>query len=158
MWRHDWFSYEQYQVVHRSYMDRLRDEGVVERDTLSFHESEDAEGELALVVLRGRVICSGEVVIRVDKKLMVKRDSHNRWVVKTRFYQYHAWRRNRAGRGRRDLLRIDNAHRARLHRHIFDSAGVETEVVDFELEQMPSLDEFIREAVELASNPTAPLE
>ena len=151
MWRHDWYSYEQYQVIHRNYMDRLRAEGVVARDSLSFHESESVDGELVLVVLSGRVICSSGVVIRVDKKLMVKRDARNRWVVKTRFYQYHAWLRGQPRRPRRDLLRIDNAHRARLHRHIFDSDGTEIDLIDLKLEAMPTLDEFIREAAGLAS-------
>ena len=148
-WAHDWFPYEQYQVVHQSYMDRLRDEGLVLRDTLSFYESEAANGELVLVVLRGRLICSLGVVIRVDKKMLVRRDTRNRYIVRTRFYQYHAMIRGRSGR--RDLSRIDNAHEAQLHRHVFDATGAELGTVALDLATMPTLDEFVRGAVSAAS-------
>lgn len=150
-WAHDWFPYEQYQVVHQSYMDRLRDEGLVARDSLSFYESEDAAGELVLVVLRGRLVCSFDVLIRADKKMLVMRDAHNRYMVRTRFYQYHAMVRGRAGQPRRDLSRIDNAHEGHLHRHLFDGAGAELETVELELDAMPTLDQFVRDAVSAAS-------
>lgn len=128
-------------------MDRLHDEGVVNRDTLSFFESEDAAGELVLVVLRGRIVCSSDVLIRVDKKMLVARDARNRYMVKTRFYQYHAMVRGRAGRPRRDLSRIDNAHEGHLHRHLFDGTGAELGTIDLELAAMPTLDIFVRDAV-----------
>ena len=132
-------------------MDCLRDEGLVARDTLSFYESEDAAGELVLVVLRGRIVCSFDVLIRVDKKMLVTRDARNRYMVKTRFYQYHAMVRGRAGQPRRDISRIDNAHEGNLHRHVFDRAGAELTTIKLELATMPTLDSFVREAVRAAS-------
>ena len=132
-------------------MERLRDEGLVAWDTLSFYESEDAGGKLVLVTLQGRIVCSFDVLIRVDKKMLVTRDARNRYMVRTRFYQYHAMVRGRAGQPRRDLSRIDNAHEGHLHRHLFDVAGAELGTVELELAAMPTLDQFVRDAVSAAS-------
>ncbi len=152
-WTHDWISYEQYQVVHVSHLRRLQDEGLVLRDGLSFYESVDGSGKLALVTIRGRVACCDDVAIRVDKKLKVRRGQSNRLEVVTNSYQYHAWVRQRLGTPRRDLIRYDNsrAHDSRLHRHVFTRRGEQVEPVT--LAEMPTLGEFIRQAVKMVSNP-----
>ena len=149
-WRHDWYSYERYRVVHDSYMKRLRAEGLVLRDFMSFLESEELSGGLAAVQLSGIVVCAEEVLIRIDKKMLVRRDGRNRYQVKTEFYQYHAMTAGFGGRTRRNLIRYDNAHEGRLHRHVFNAAGDEIRIVDVPLEAMPTLDEFVRIRVSLA--------
>ena len=53
-------------------MDRLLDEGVVLRETLSFSEFEGSTSGLVAVTLAGRLVCKGGVAIRVDKKLVLK--------------------------------------------------------------------------------------
>ena len=131
-------------------MERLRREALVFRDFISFRESEDSAGELVAVHILGVVSCSEEVLIRVDKKMLVRRDDQNRYEVRTQFYQYHAMMAGRAGRPRRNLVRFDNAHGEGLHRHAFDASGVETAMRFIELEEMPTLDEFIRLAIPMA--------
>jgi hypothetical protein len=133
-------------------MERLMDEGLVERDGLSFYESVDRAGETVLVTIRGRLACLNDVVIRVDKKLETRRGRSNRLEVRTRFYQYHAWVRSRPGQPRRDLIRYDNSgeHSGRLHRHDFDVAGRPLEPEYITVEQMPTLDEFVRHAIDMA--------
>jgi len=85
------------------------DEGLVERNGLSFYESVDRSGETVLVTIRGRLVCVNHVVIRIDKKLETRRSRANRLEVRTRFYQYHAWVRSHPGQPRRDLIRYDNS-------------------------------------------------
>jgi len=153
-WRHDWFSYEEYQVVHVSHMERLMQEGVVLRDALSFYETfERPTGELVAVTLKGRLQCSDDVTVRVDKRMLVRRGVANRHEVKTIHYQYHAWVRARPDRPRRNLLRYDtNSHRPELHAHLFDADGWEVGAQTISLEEMPTLDGFIRHVVTLASS------
>lgn len=148
-WAHDWFSYERYQVVHASYMNRLIGEALVERDGISFYESVDPRGELVLVTIRGRLTCRDSLSVRVDKKLNVRRGQANRHEVRTFSYQYHAWVRQRPGSPRRDVVRYDNslAHDGTLHRHLFDRDGRETAIESVPVAEMPTLDEFVRLAV-----------
>lgn len=129
------------------------DEGLVERNGLSFYESVDRSGETVLVTIRGRLVCVNHVVIRIDKKLETRRSRANRLEVRTRFYQYHAWVRSHPGQPRRDLIRYDNSgeHSGRLHRHEFDAEGRPHEPEYITLEQMPTLDEFIRHAMHLGN-------
>lgn len=133
-------------------MERLLREGLVERDGLSFYESVDGSGELVLVTIRGRLACRHGTAIRVDKKIETRRGRANRLEVRTRYYQYHAWIRSRPGRPRRDLIRYDNSgeHGGRLHRHRFDAAGRSLDPEYVALDEMPTLDEFIREALAMA--------
>jgi hypothetical protein len=133
-------------------MDRLLAEGIVQRDSLSFVEVVNRQSELVGVALAGRVVCSGDVLIRIDKKMEVRRGVRNRHEVRTRYWQYHAWVRARPGRPRKDLVRYDNAHRSGLHVHLFDRAGREVEVRALSLDQMPTLDAVIRHAVTLTQD------
>jgi len=133
-------------------MDRLVDEAIVIRDTLSFYESEGITGQLVAVRLAGNAYCADELLIRVDKKMLVDRDGQNRYCVRTQFYQYHAWLRSRPDRPRRDLIRIDHAHDEELlHRHVFDAEGQELGRTPLDRHAMPTLDEFIRMAHQLAN-------
>jgi len=144
-WQHDWHPYEDYRNVHVSYMDRLFGEQVVLHDHLDFIE---IHGEaLDAVQIVGHVECSGGVILAVDKWLDVRRDAHGRSEVRGVSYSYHAWRRNE-----HDLLRYDTAHGLdELHRHDFDpETGREIGVHRVPLEELPTLDGVIREAVALA--------
>lgn len=146
-WRHDWYPYGEYQVVHGSYMDALRDEGIVLREALSFIETYDRR-ELLAVTLRGRLFCAGDVVMRIEKRMAVRRGAQRRYEVRTVAYQYHAWLRSRPDRPRRDLIRIDtNPHRPSVHAHLFDDSGREWASPDLGLEDMPTLDAFVRHVV-----------
>lgn len=150
LWRRDWFSYEQYQIVHISYIERLAAEGVVLRDTLSFRESVDDAGEIVAVTLSGGVVCGEGVLVRIDEKLEVRRGPRNRYQVRTRFYQCHAWSRQRPGRPRKDLIRYDNAHGSGVHVHRFDGDGREVECADVAFADVPTLYAFVRDAIRLA--------
>ena len=133
-------------------MDRLVDEGIVLRDTLSFYEVAGPSGNLVAVALTGRLTYRDRVTIRVDKKMEIRRDASNRYEVRTRYYQYHAWRRATANQPRRDLIRYDNAHSGALHAHLFDADGHEVARPEVALHDLPSLDGFVRHAVALAEN------
>jgi hypothetical protein len=125
-------------------MERLEREGVVVRDTLSFVETRDAT-ELIAVVLRGRLLCRADTLVRVEKRMAVRRGAKNHYEVRTIHYQYHAWVRGRGDRPRRDLVRMDtNPHRPGLHAHLFDANGREVSSPDVSLHDMPTLDAFIR--------------
>ncbi len=128
-------------------MQRLEREGVVQRDALSFIETVDGSGELVAVQLQGRPFCpEREVAIRVAKRMEVRRGAANRYEVRTVSYAYHAWVRRRGpGAARRNLLRIDtNGHRPGLHAHLFDGEGNEVQVTELAIEDLPTLDAFIR--------------
>ena len=133
-------------------MERLRREAMVVRDSLSFRELADVSGRMASVQLLGALTCAYAVRIRVDKKMLVRRNVQNRVEVRTQFYQYHAYAMARADQPRRNLSRIDNAHgEGNLHRHVFDRNGVEVAREDILLEDMPTLDEFIRDVIRLGA-------
>lgn len=130
-------------------MERLLDEQLVQRDTLTFRESfqqqQGRKRKLVLVQLRGRVECVHGVVVSVYKRLEVRSPKKGQPEVCTRSYNYHAW----IPAKKQDLLRYDDAH-GPLHRHIFDTAkGRETAMEAVALDDLPTLDEVIREAIEL---------
>lgn len=132
-------------------MDDLRGEGLVIRDTLVFREVRDEpSGELLRVNVRGWIACADRAVIAVNKWLMVRRGPHNRYEVKGEDYSYHAWVR---GNPRRELFRYDSAHGLdRLHRHVFDEDGRETDIIPVSLDALPRLDLVVHEAVGLAGS------
>jgi hypothetical protein len=130
-------------------MNALERDGLVLRDSLSFVETVGRKNVLLALSMRGHVFCRDDVVLRVDEKLAWRRGRNNRLEVTAEHYQYHAWQRARPGRRRRNLLRFDDAHGGRLHRHWFDLLGRETEVQDIDRESMPALEAVIREALAL---------
>ena len=145
-WRHDWHPYDDYQVVHATYMTNLMHEGLVDEDRLSFREYREGR-RLVQVNVEGRVRCKHGVIIEVDKWLDVRRTRRG-YEVMGSSYSYQAWFE---GDGR-EILRYDSAHgMAGLHYHLFDSDGRER-IVTISLAQLPTLDGFIRQALWIAAN------
>ena len=128
-------------------MDSLANESIVLRNTLTFRELAHANGDLARVNLRGRIVCAERVVIAVNEWLAVRRGPTNRYQVLGESHSYHAFKR---ASPRVDILRYDDAH-GPLHRHYFDAAGREIRVEAIELETLPRLDFVVREAVSLVA-------
>jgi hypothetical protein len=131
-------------------MRSLAKEGLVVRESTSFEELLDGDGRIGAVIVRVRVSCREAILTRIQQQLDVRRNRHNRLEVRGRFYQYHAWLHQRPGHPRRDLLRYDNAHGAELHRHTFDRASHQRLIESVARADMPTIAEFIREAIALA--------
>lgn len=128
-------------------MRRLIRAGLVEADAISTDESVDAFGELFVVAISGRVICTAGVMVSLDNRLDVQRGIHNRYEVRPYVYRYHAW--HEINGTVRDILRYDNGHGSALHRHVFDSGGVELRREPVGPGALPTLDSVVREAVAL---------
>lgn len=126
-------------------MERLQQEGIVLRANVSFREVMERNA-LLKVNVQGVVVCAGDVLVKVDKWLAVRRNSRRQLEVKGTDYAYHAWLR-----GRRDLLRYCSAHGLDdLHCHHFDLVtGEEVDQIRIELHQLPLLGDFISQAVEI---------
>ena len=125
----------------------LVDEGLVEQDNLNIEEVLDGR-RLTSVFIRGYVKCCKGVMIRVDKELAVQRNRSGRLYVKGCDYSYHAW----LSATGQELLRYDMAHEPpTLHRHMFDPVTGQEQVTYIELDELPTLDAFIRLAIELAN-------
>lgn len=140
-WIHDWYPYHSYIDVHSSYMDRLADEGIVIHDHVSFIEIRQSDS-LEFIQVVGRLECADNLVVSVNKLLEVRFSPSRRLEVRGLDYSYHAWTRNGC-----DVLRYDNAH-GPLHRHAFDLRRcVEEGVSAIDLDSLPTLDEFVREAI-----------
>ena len=138
-------------------MNALIEEGIVLRETVALAEISDNNGTLVQIRVTGRVLCAYQVVLIVNKRLAVQRDSSNRQVVRGIAYEYHAF--IRTTNPRRALLRYDDSHDM-LHRHFFDSNGKELERSprSIPLDSLPRMDLVIREAVALAGGPALPEE
>jgi hypothetical protein len=126
-------------------MDKLFQEGLVQRNSLSFIETR-AHRRLVAVSLQGHIECRDRVVLFVDKNMEVRRDTRGRDLVRTVDYGYHARLMSR----RLDLFRYDSAHGS-LHRHDFDvRTGVELGTRAIERDELPTLDGIVREAIDIA--------
>jgi hypothetical protein len=112
---------------------------------LSFIHHDDMRGEPLRIQVTGRIRCTAGVEVQVDTWLDVRRRRDNRLEVRAYTYSYHAW----IERTGQELLRYDNAH-GELHRHFFDSRGTEVEVAAIRLDELPTLDAVVEEAVSLA--------
>jgi hypothetical protein len=126
-------------------MERLLREGVVLRHNLSFREIIERNA-LIKVNVHGVVICTDDVLVKVDKWLAVRRNPRRQVEVKGTDYAYHAWLR-----GRRDLIRYCSAHGLEdLHCHHFDLlSGVEIDQTRIPLQDLPLLGDFISQAVDM---------
>lgn len=149
IWPHEWHSYEEYLSVHYRYMTALTNEGLIVRDVLSFREIR-AGNELILVRLTGFIECVGNVVIQVSKFLDVRRNSSNRYEVKGFRYLYHAYLR----RSRLTLIRYDDCHGGALHRHCLDPETGDEIREAIGLDQLPTLADFVRQALSIAESVT----
>lgn len=124
-------------------MRNLIDEGLVIQDHLVFEEVTEGR-RLIQVHIVGQIECSHDLIIAVDKWLDVTR-RRRQYVVQGSSYSYHAWLRHS-----RHILRYDSAHGLeRLHRHQFDFETGDEQVSQIQIDELPSLDEFIREALSL---------
>jgi hypothetical protein len=141
VWPHEWLAYDNYLTVHHRYMVLLENEGILLENHLIFTEVTDNTNDLVLVQLQGHLYCSGDVSIRVDKTLEVKKTANGSVMVKGKDYSYHAW----IGQTGQEILRYDMAHYwEALHCHVFDLHTGQEEVYPITLEQLPTLDGFIR--------------
>ena len=52
-WSRDWYSYDEYQNVHVSYLNALYAEGLILRHSLEFRETVDRDGNLIAVYIGG---------------------------------------------------------------------------------------------------------
>lgn len=127
-------------------MENLLNEGVVLRDGLSRNET-TFRRQIRQVQIRGRVECARDVIVFIDKWLLARRNAGGRIEVKGYSYSYQAFHRTSG----RQILRYDSAEGLdRLHKHLFNKAGRETDREPITLSQLPSLDAFIRDAVNRA--------
>lgn len=112
---HDAAHFSHYVNTHEQWMGRLRGEGFIEHDSLTF-SSEFA----GFVQLSGQIACRGNIVITVEKDLRVLRDGDpDDPLVQTCRYNYNA-----SVQGYGTIMRFDNAgHHGfvdRHHRHDYD--------------------------------------
>ena len=148
-WAHDWHPYNDYLDVHVSHMRALIESGKVTRNRLSFVETRDdkRKQELLTVQVAGRIECAFDVLIVVDKWLEVRRGRHNRYEVRGHSYSYQAWLRNS-----HELVRYDTSHGIeRLHCHRLDPETKQTSITQIALEDLPTLTDFIEEALGIAA-------
>jgi hypothetical protein len=143
-WQHDWYPYDSYLDVYFSQMRALENEGLALRCELTWTDIPNRR-HLELVHIDGRIACRDDVLISVDKWLGVRRAKAGVPEVKGFSYSYHAWLR-----GSRELIvRYDCAHGLEnLHRHWPDARGNERQR-RIALDYLPTLDELVREAVEI---------
>jgi hypothetical protein len=104
-----------YYDIHEKRMDQFRAGGFVGEDTVEFLR--EVEGNLTI---SGEISCLGDIVIRVEKNLIVIDDGTLDPLVQTVDYAYNA-----SVRGVKSFLRNDNlhsfpGHRDAHHRHDFD--------------------------------------
>ena len=141
VWRHDWHRYEDYKTIHHSYITNLFNEGLIEEDTLTFHEYRTGR-TLIDVNVEGRIRCTLGVIIEIDKWLEV--DTANDPSVRGYSYRYHAW----LAETHQGVLRYDNAHGVgNLHCHLFDLRTGEASIIPCPRDSLPALDGFIRLAI-----------
>lgn len=131
-------------------MDVLVRDGVVETDDLVFDDVVDeTTGEIVQVRLSGTVICCCTSRVRVLKWMDTRPEDGGGIEVITVYYQYQAWMPATSGRREQSLVRYDQAHGGKPHRHQFDGLGREIRHEPLTLEAMPRLDAVVREAAGL---------
>ena len=127
-------------------MNRLIDEGIVETDSLIFDEIFTGR-TLTAVIISGRVVCRDGLCVQVNKRLDVRAATGGGYDVKGAHYDYHAW----LSAADQPVLRYDNSHEwLGLHVHVFDPGTGKELTEQIELENLPTLDRFIRLAIERA--------
>lgn len=127
-------------------MGRLMAEGLVQRHGLSRIEIRERK-RILKVQIRGRVECTRDVLVIVDKWLEARYNRRGQCEVRGFSYSYQACLRDE-----KQLLRYDSAHGlGELHRHEYDLVtGEESDLRLIALDDLPPLDEVIREALEKA--------
>lgn len=108
-------KFSRYFNIHENRMDQSRSSGAIGEDSLQFDFVESG-----LLTIRGEISCRGDIVVRVDKTLVVQDDGTLNPPVQTVDYAYNAF-----VRGQRSFLRHDNTHsypghQDAHHRHEID--------------------------------------
>lgn len=144
VWPHNWFPYEGYKTVHERYINDAINEGIIIENRLAFNEVRQGR-RLIEVNIKGRIECEYGLTIFVDKWLKV--DDTQR--VRGSDYNYHAMLTNPL----QDVIRYDNSHGPNeLHCHLFNlENGTET-IHPIQIEDLPTLDRFIRIAFQLVKD------
>ncbi|MFN0093198.1 MAG: hypothetical protein ACKVVT_00255 [Dehalococcoidia bacterium] len=145
-WPRGWLSFESYLLVHDQRLDALYREGLLESDDLVFERQGDRQSPIQIKLSADLIQCRSGVRARVLKWMAV-RDGLSGIEVLTVFYQYQAWRVAESGPSA-PLVRYDQAH-GRMHVHRFDAVAGEY-VEDLDIDHIPRLDDFLREAVDIA--------
>ena len=124
----------------------LRDDGIVVSDTLRFVRRTDQ----FRLIRRVRTASGGVLDVRKVLRPVGRADEADPRV-RTVAYRYQAMWQPRAGASVR-LFRYDNYGEdvSTLHRHDFDADGSETARYPVPHDQLPYMDEVIRETEELA--------
>lgn len=104
-----------YYNVHENRMDQFRSSGFIGEDTLAFDFI-----AANLLRIKGEISCRGDVVIRVEKNLVVIDDGTTDPLVQTVDYAYNA-----SVRGENSFLRYNNlhvlpGHQDAHHKNFFD--------------------------------------
>lgn len=126
-------------------MDVLVRDGFVESDSLVFTLLRSASGYVEQVRLDGIIHCADGVALDVTKFMDVRYESGRMEVIST-YYRYHAWRPGASGES---VVRYDQAH-GQPHCHRFERDGRMSLQTQLTLDEMPRLDEVVREAVAIA--------
>lgn len=121
-------------------MDKLRREGIVLDDDLYVAPGSES-GQLKI---EGQVYLNGDLRMHVEKTLLLWTHGKVQYVQTVR-YSY-----NLVLTGERNIFRYDNSkikpgHKTDHHKHLYDEAGTEVEVVEVG-ENWPTLAEVLREA------------
>jgi len=133
-------------------MDVLFRDGVVEKDELTFDDVfDEVTGSIVQVRLSGLVTCYGGASIKVLKWMDTRPEDGGGIEVISVYYQYQAWQPATFGRREQSLVRYDQAHGGRPHRHQFDARGQQLSHEPLTFDTMPRLDAVIREAVDLVA-------
>lgn len=127
-------------------MARLENEGLVINNNLSVQEFVDEQKKLQTVSIEGTVECFGGVVVRVNKRLDVQYRSDGRPEVKGVDYTYQAWLEEEE----KQIIRYDMAHESGLHCHLYNLNTGEEVIKYVNLNELPTLDLFIRIAIQRA--------
>jgi hypothetical protein len=125
-------------------MDVLARDGYVEEDSLAFSTTSSNSGRVLEVRLEGRLRCANDVQLDVTKVMDARQGASGPEVITT-YYRYHAHR----GQDGTPVVRYDQAHGG-PHCHRYARDGSESAYFILTLDEMPRLDEVVREAVEIA--------
>jgi hypothetical protein len=131
--------FDNYEHVHRKVMDGFLRDGFVLAEDLRFEDLGDGQ-----ITLTGTITCVGDILVEVEKALVVVDGTGATARVQTRYYRYHA---THSGNGA--ILRYENSdHRDCDHVHRYDTpgTGVECSVTEITCEDdRPTLGEVLEE-------------
>lgn len=150
--KHHPLRLDRYKRIHEEHLAQLEEARFVERNLLKFSQTEHE------VFIYGDIVCSGPIVLRVNKKLSILGRDAGIPVVKSKTYEY-----NVSLAKMHNLFRYDNTHRGKryaghpddFHRHEFDIRTGEPRPGSprwIGYDDWPTLDKVIVEACHLYLN------